>query len=152
MANSTKQQTVRVVETPNGDVRITQPKGRRRTGVNILLQPDDLVREQMGGFANFLKEYAVVGLAIGFIIGLQAQALVRQLVDSFVTPLLTLLVGESLQSKKLVVHGAAVNAVTFAWGKFLYVLIDFLFVMLFIYLIVKLFRLDKFRKQKEEKK
>lgn len=120
--------------------------------MNILLQPDDLVREQMGGFANFLKEYAVVGLAIGFIIGLQAQALVRQLVDSFVTPLLTLLVGESLQSKKLVVHGAAVNAVTFAWGKFLYVLIDFLFVMLFIYLIVKLFRLDKFRKQKEEKK
>lgn len=139
-----------VVETPDGTVKITRPKGPRRHGVTVLLGSDDLVREQVGGFVSFLRKHAVVGLAIGFIIGLQAQTLVKQLVDSFITPLLTLIVGPDLQSRQLTVHGA--NPVTFAWGRFVYVLVDFMFVLFFIYLIVKLFNLDKLESTKKGKK
>ena len=138
-----------VVATGEG-MKVVAPKHRRkhlrRSSVQILLEePDDLVREQVGGFVNFIREHAVVGVAIGFIVGLQAQTLIKQLVTSFITPILTLLVGPDLQKKQLVISGT--NPVTIAWGEFLYTLADFLVVLLFIYLVVKVFRLDKLDKK-----
>jgi len=110
----------------------------------VLLDPDDLVRTQVGGFVTFLREHAVVGVAIGFIIGLQAQTLVKQLVTSFITPIMTLIVGPHLINKAWVINGS--RHVAFEWGQFVYSLADFLSVLLFIYLIVKFFKLDKFDK------
>jgi large conductance mechanosensitive channel len=141
--------TAVVVATGEG-IKVVPSKHRkkhpRRSSVQILLEePDDLVREQVGGFVNFIREHAVVGVAIGFIVGLQAQTLIKQLVSSFITPVLTLLVGPDLQKKQLVITGS--NPVTFAWGEFLYTLADFLVVLLFIYLVVKFFRLDKLDKK-----
>jgi len=113
--------------------------------VEVLLEdPDRLVRHQVGGFIDFIREHAVVGVAIGFIVGLQAQTLIKQLVTSFVTPLLNLIVGSGLQKKEWVIDGK--SSLAFAWGALVYSLIDFLFVLLFIYLIVKLFKLDKLDK------
>src|SRR5581483_8726146 len=101
----------------SGDVKVVTPRRVHHGSVrNLLEDPDDIVREQFGGFVKFLRDHAVVGVAIGFIVGLQAQTLIKQLVDSFVTPLLTLLVGPDLQNKRLVLHNAA--SVSFAWGKF----------------------------------
>ena len=108
-------------------------------------EPDDLMRVQLGGFINFLSEHAVVGVAIGFIVGLQAQTLIKQLVSSFVTPLFSLLVGQNLQNDRITIHGT--DPVVFAWGAFLYTLADFVVVLLFIYLVVKIFRLDKLDKK-----
>jgi large-conductance mechanosensitive channel len=113
---------------------------------NALLDPaDDMVREQFGGFLKFLRDHAVVGVAIGFIVGLQAQTLIKQLVASFVTPLLTLIVGPNLEHRQWVVDSR--THVVFAWGEFLYTLSDFLVVLLFIYLVVKFFQLDKLDKK-----
>jgi len=114
--------------------------------VEVLLEdPDRLVRKQVGGFIDFIREHAVVGVAIGFIVGLQAQTLIKQLVTSFVTPLLNLIVGSGLQEKQWkIAHGSHVQSL--AWGAFVYSLVDFLVVLLFIYLIVKTFRLDKLDK------
>lgn len=116
---------------------------------SVLLEPDDLVREQVGGFVNFLRDYAVVGLAVGFIIGLQAQTVVKQLVDSFVTPLLTVIIGQDVQDKTLSIASGNHHA-EMAWGKFVYVLLNFIFVMIFIYAIVKLLKLDKLAKKKKK--
>lgn len=118
--------------------------GRHET-VNVFLDSDDIVRAQVGGFVTFIREHAVVGVAIGFIIGLQAQTLVKQLVTSFVTPFLTLVVGAKLQARTLIVHPGP-HQITFAWGQFVYALADFVVVLFFIYLIVKLFSLDKLDK------
>ncbi len=122
-------------------------KVRTRHGVTVLLDdPDVVVREQVGGFIQFLREHAVVGVAIGFIVGLQAQTLIKQLVDSFITPFLTLLLGTNLQNQSFTV-GSGADQVPFPWGKFVYVLVDFLVVLLFVYLVVKIFRLDKLDKK-----
>jgi len=43
----------------------------------ILDEPDELVRRQFGGFVNFIREKAVVGLAVGFVIGQQAQGFIN---------------------------------------------------------------------------
>lgn len=138
----------RVVETSAGEVKITRPKGSRRTGVTVLLEPDDIVRQQAKGFVNFLREHAVVGLAVGFIIGLQAQTFMRQLVDSFVTPMLTFLLGNDLIKKQFVLHKDGAT-LAFTWGQFVYAFVNFLFVVLVVYLLVKLFRLDKLDKPKK---
>jgi large-conductance mechanosensitive channel len=138
-----------VVHTQAGDLHITQhaaPKGRKPKITVLLEQPDDVIRNQVGGFVNFLREHAVVGLAVGFIIGQQAQGLIKQLVDSFVTPLLSVWFGSNLKDKKFFIGGVHPEGVT--WGMFVYTFINFLFVLLFIYVIIRLFNLDKLDKPK----
>ena len=100
----------------------------------------------VGGFINFLKEYTVVGLAIGFVIGTQAQVLVKQLVASFIDPLFKLLVGGQLLSQRYAVLHFRDRSAVFGWGAFAYSLLSFVFVLAAIYLIVKLLRLDKLKK------
>jgi len=143
-----KQTETKVVQTASGEVRVTQPKGQRHHGVTVLLDSDDILREQVGGFTNFLREYAVVGLAIGFIIGQQANAVVKQLVVSFVQPWLQMLFGKDLGKRTATIyHGTTPIAVP--WGAFVYTFIEFLFVAVTIYVVVKLFRLDKLKKRKD---
>jgi len=133
-----------IIATGEG-VKIVAGKQYHR-GVDVLLEPDDLVREQAAGFSNFLREYAVVGLAAGFIIGQQANGVAKQLVDSLVQPWIEVVFGTNLSSRFATVHHGQ-TPIKVAWGGFLYALIDFFFVVLVIYLVIKLFRLDKFRKK-----
>jgi large-conductance mechanosensitive channel len=145
-----QEKTQTVVATGEG-IKVVTPKPSRkhihRSSVQILLEePDDIVREQVGGFFNFLREHAVVGVAIGFIVGLQAQTVIKQLVTSFITPLLNLILGQNLQNDGITVHDGT-GHVVFFWGAFLYSLADFLVVLLSIYLVVKVFQLDKFDKK-----
>lgn len=141
-----------VVTTSAGNVHIIQPGGpkhRRKPKVTVLVgNTDDVVREQFGGFVNFLREYAVVGLAIGFIVGQQAQAVIKQLVASFIDPLISLVFnGTKLSTSTFHLHwGGRTEA--FSWGAFVYTLIDFLFILAAIYAMIKLFKLDKFAKKK----
>ena len=44
-----------------------------------------------GEFMNFLKEYSIIGLAIGVIIGAKAGELVKSVVDGLMMPLVGLL-------------------------------------------------------------
>lgn len=140
---------MRVVEHADGSVHITQPKGKKKRNITISLDdPQDYVREGVGGFVDFLREKAVVGLAVGFIIGQQAQALIKQFVDSFVTPVLNVVVGADLQTRAIVI-GTGTNKAEITWGKFIYVLVSFIFVLITIYVVVKLFKLDKLDKPKK---
>ena len=103
----------------------------------------------VGGFLAFLRDYAVVGLAVGFVIGLQAQTLVKQLVASFIDPTFNLLFGQALSQRAFVTHFHG-RAVSYSWGAFAYALLDFLFVLGAIYAIVKIFNLDKLDKPKKK--
>lgn len=132
-------------------IRFEAPQSDRKSKPN----PAILVVQEVnpvGGFVNFLREHAVVGLAIAFIIGLQAQTLVKQLVGSFIDPAFQLFFGQSLQSRTFVLSFDGRN-IDFGWGSFVYQLLDFIFVLAAIYAIVKLFSLDKLDKpNKKDKK
>jgi len=128
-------------------VRIETPKSNRQKEpavVKIVAQEINPV----GGFINFLRDYAVVGLAVGFVIGLQAQTLVKQLVTSFIDPSFQLLFGQALQTRKHLVHLNG-HEQYFYWGAFVYALLDFLFVLAAVYAIVKIFNLDKLDRKKK---
>lgn len=133
-----------VVTTSSGSVHISQPAGssKRAPKVTVLVAPDDLVRNQVGGFVNFLREHAVVGLAVGFIIGQQAQTVIKSLVDSFITPTLSLIIGQDLLKKKFTVSNSS-GHIYYTWGSFVYGLVNFIFVLLAVYVIIKLLKLDK---------
>ncbi len=142
-------ETTRVI-TSGSSVKIETPQGRRqrKPKVTVFVQPDELVRGQAAGFVNFLREHAVVGLAVGFVIGAQAQTVVKQLTSSFIEPLFALLFGGqkiSAMSSSLTFRG---RTQVFTWGALAYVLINFLFVLAIIYIIIKFFKLDKLDKPK----
>jgi large conductance mechanosensitive channel len=147
MTAKPKQTSVKadVIATREG-VQVVQRTTHRRKGVTVLLDSDDILREQVGGFANFIREYAVVGLAVGFIVGQQANSVMKQLVTSFVDPWLRVLFGPALATRTAVLHHGR-DPVQMPWGAFLYAIIEFFFVAVAIYLVVKLLRLDKLKKQ-----
>lgn len=132
-------------------IRMEQPSSKRgskpKVQTVIVTAPDQFV----GGFIDFIREHAVVGLAIGFIIGVQAQALVRQLVDSFISPAFTLLFGQALAARNFTIEWNDRTA-NFGWGAFAYGLLNFLFVLAAIYALFKFLKLDKLDKVKEDKK
>lgn len=150
MAKATKPETVtEVIDTPQGQVKVTRPKQHK--GIAVVLDTDEVVREQASGFANFIREYAVVGLAVGFIVGQQASAVMKQMVASFVDPWLTIAFGTDFKDKVAVVH-RGITPVKVPWGMFVYTLVELFVVLVMIYLLIKLFRLDKLKPKDKEKK
>lgn len=125
-------------------VRIETPKSDRNKP-KVVVSPEIIPGT---GFIQFLREHAIVGLAIGFVIATQVQALVKLLVDSFINPAFQLLLGQALTSRKfmLTFHG---RSVPFAWGGFAYGLLDFLFVLAAVYLLVKFLNLEKLDRPKK---
>ena len=142
-----KQNTTHVV-TSGTTIRLEQPassRQRKQSTTKVIIQEVN----PMGGFVNFIREHAVVSLAVGFAIATQAQALIKQLISSFIDPLYALL----FNTEKLSTHTATFRfhdrAQAFAWGAFVYALIDFMFVLAAIYAIIKIFNLDKLDKKKD---
>ncbi len=109
----------------------------------------DILSEPVGGFVTFLREHAIVGLAVGFVVGSQVQGIVKQATDSFINPLFQLLFSgnKSLTSRTFTLHFASRHA-NFAWGAFAYDMIDFIFVLAAIYIVIRIFSLDKLDKKK----
>jgi large conductance mechanosensitive channel len=107
-----------------------------------------LAAQPVNGFVNFLREQAVVGLAIGLIIGTQAKDVVNTLTASFINPLAGLLIPGSgnLAAKQFAIHyGSKVGE--FGWGAFASSLINFIIVAAVVYFVIKGLRLDKLDKK-----
>lgn len=125
-----------------------QDDSKKRSSRNRSLSAD-LITQPVGGFTDFLREKAIVGLAVGFVLGTQVQTVVKQLISSFIDPLFQLLLpGEkTLSSRTFTLHFNGRHA-DFGWGAIVYALLDFLFIAAAIYAIIKIFQLDKLDKPK----
>src|SRR5579875_1812458 len=133
------------INTTGGTVRITQPASgaRRSTRSKAAVVVDVVTPPAVDGFLAFLREHAVVGLAVGLVIGTQIKAIVDSLNNGFISPLFGLFFGgASLQRHATTVHWHG-RAVSLAWGALVYQVVDFIFVMIVLYAIIKLFKLDK---------
>jgi large conductance mechanosensitive channel len=88
----------------------------------------------MSGFRKFILRGNLVDLAVAVVIGTQFSDLVKQFVDSFVTPLLALVGGKpNLNSLVL-----TVNNTPFKYGAFLTQVISFLISAAVIYFMIVL--------------
>jgi large-conductance mechanosensitive channel len=132
-------------------IRIEQPKSSRQQKPNITVV---MAQEHnpVGGFVDFLREHAIVGLAVGFAIATQMQAVVKQLIASFINPLYGLLFnGQQLSTLSTTLHWHG-RSEQFLWGAFVYDLVDLIFVLAIIYMVIKILHLDNLDKPKTEKK
>ncbi len=109
---------------------------------------------RVGDFMSFVREQGVVGMAVGLAIGTAAGATVKQIVEGFINPAITLLVGSQedlMKEKWKVVIKESGREVEFAWGAVLSSVITLLATALVIYLVVRVVRLDRLDKKKEQK-
>lgn len=148
MAEKSDERAVHI-NTTGGQVRLSQPEGssrrRRPSKAKVVVE---VVKPT--GFIGFLREHAIVGLAIGFVVGTQVQSIVKQLIDGFINPLSQLLFpgNKALSSRTFTLHFDNRHA-NFGWGLLVYQLINFLFILFVIYLIIKILKLDKLDKPKK---
>lgn len=97
-------------------------------------------------FMDFLNEYKIIGLAIGFIMGFASTALVKSLVDNIVMPLVTAFIPGGAWKTATLKLGPAV----ISWGAFLGDFINFLVIAIVVFFVFKKFLnyvklRDKFR-------
>ncbi len=106
-------------------------------------------KRKKSGFADFIREQGVVGLAIGLVLGIQVKALVDQAITSFINPLLGLVLpGEGDLNNKHFALSIGDKQAIFNYGTFIYVFMSFMAVALVIYFTYKFLRLDKLTKKK----
>lgn len=111
-----------------------------------------------GEFKTFIAKGNVVDLAVALVIGTAFNKIVSQLVDSFITPLIGIILGGfSLNDWKWVYKEAVLAEdgetvleaeIAFTYGTFLQVVIDFLIIALTVFVVVKLY--TRVRKHLEE--
>ncbi len=106
------------------------------------------INKHAGGFGDFIRDYGVVGLAIGFVFGAQVKSVVDVFTASIINPLLGLILPGTgnLNQKTLVVNVFEKQAV-FGWGLFLSTLISFFIVAIIVYFTFKIFNLEKLAKK-----
>ena len=141
-----KKQTSNQVQivTQGSNIRLEQASSSRQAKQSkpkiIVSVAQDII--PVGNFLDFLRQHAVVGLIIGFVIGGQVQSLVKQLIQSFLDPVTHLLFGQALSQRTFTLHfhGRYAN---FSWGALVYSFIIFLFVIVTMYIFIKFLKLDK---------
>jgi large conductance mechanosensitive channel len=84
-------------------------------------------------FREFLKEYKVMGLAVAFIMGIAATALVQSLVNDIIMPIVTPFIpGGEWKTATL-----AIGPILIKWGSFLSQSINFIILAFVVFMIAK---------------
>ena len=86
-------------------------------------------------FMDFISKYKVLGLAVGFIMGVYLGLLVQALVKDFLLPAIGLAIPGM---KDMATYAATVASQVFGIGDFLVALITFIIVAFVVFLIVKI--------------
>ncbi len=84
-------------------------------------------------FRDFLKEYKVIGLAVGFVMATATTALVNSLVKDIIMPILSPILATGALTEATV----ALGPITIAYGAFLSALINFVIIAAIIFIVVK---------------
>jgi large conductance mechanosensitive channel len=89
-------------------------------------------------FKEFLDEYKIIGLAVAFIIGVAATALVTSLVNNVVMPVVTPFIpGGAWQNATVTIPTGVSSAMVIGWGAFAGSLINFIIIALVVFIIAK---------------
>lgn len=119
-------------------------------------------RKFWGEFKTFIAKGNVVDLAVALVIGTAFNKIVSQLVDSFITPLIGIMLGGfSLNDWKWIYKEAVYDVdgetvleaeIAFTYGTFLQTVIDFLIIAFTVFVVVKIYTRIKKRIEEEAKR
>ena len=85
-------------------------------------------------FMDFLKKYQVIGLAVAFVMGAAATALVNAVVKDLVMPIIAVLVPGGDWQKAML----QIGPINFGVGDFVAAIVNFLIIAVVVFLIVKM--------------
>lgn len=106
------------------------------------------VNKQASGFADFIRNQGVIGLAIGLAIGSVASGTVTTIVKGFVNPIVQLAIGTQQRLESQVWHvDLWGRQADFLWGAALSSLMTLTATVFVIYLIVHFAKLDRLNKK-----
>lgn len=88
-------------------------------------------------FKKFIARGNVMDMAVGIIIGAAFTAIVSSLVDDMINPLIGAVIGGMDFSNLSLTLGAGEFAATFAYGKFIMSVLNFLIIAWVVFLLVK---------------
>lgn len=120
--------------------------------------PPEVRRKLAQEFFDFLKTFGIIGLAIAFVIGQAASRLVTAFVNDIIDPIIGFfLPAGSLETMSIKVTNLAGSTTEFKYGDLISNIIDFLIIVLIVFLAYKQlskFKLveDKTKPAEEEKK
>ena len=84
-------------------------------------------------YLNFLKEYRIVGLALGVVIGTASTQLVNSFVNHIIMPIFSAFIPGGKWKQAVLELGP----VKLAWGPFVSELLNFLILALAVFIVVK---------------
>lgn len=95
-------------------------------------------------FKEFLKEYRVIPLAIAFIMGVAATALIQSIVNNLIMPLITPFIpGGAWQTATF-----SIGLIVIGWGALLAAFINFVIIAFVVFMIAKfIFKEEKVTKK-----
>jgi large conductance mechanosensitive channel len=105
-----------------------------------------MMKKQIYGFMDFVREQGVVGLAVGLVLGTAVKSVVDSLVQNIINPIVGLLLGSQ---QGLVGLGVTVSGARVKYGEFLNTVIQFLIMAAVVYFIVKGLKLDRLDRKKD---
>ncbi|MFA5420449.1 MAG: MscL family protein [Patescibacteria group bacterium] len=105
----------------------------RRIGMEDLRKVKDAPKSFFTGLLQFLKEYSIIGLAIGVVVGQATKDLVDSMVKGFFMPIIELIVSKDKYENLTF----AINDVVFDIGKIISSTLTFLIIMTILYLLIK---------------
>jgi len=138
------------VAASGGPITLNKPNSRRKPRPSAARAVAQEINPAQG-FLEFLKSHNVITIAVGFIIAFQSQALVKQLVSSFIDPLFKLFFGQNLNAKLVTLHFNG-RTEQLTWGAFMYATLNFVFILFAIFIIVKITKLDRLDEPSKYKK
>lgn len=96
-------------------------------------EPENQKKNFWDSFREFLKQYSVIGLAIGVVMGTAVNQLIQTIVQGFITPLIGLVLpNQGLQKLAFTLRGSE-----FRFGSIIDATLQFVIVALLIYIVVK---------------
>jgi large conductance mechanosensitive channel protein len=114
--------------------------------------PEVRAPKVLQGFVDFVREQGVVGLAVGLILGFAAKSLVDSAVNNLFNPIVGFLTGGvSLENKTWCITKDVNDtcATNMGYGQFISDLISFLVVVLLVYMVFKMLKLERLDKKKD---
>jgi len=86
-----------------------------------------------GEFREFLNQYAIVGMALAFVMGAASKDLMKSLVENIIMPIITPFVPAGGWAESKLILGPFV----FKWGPFVAELLNFAILAVLVFLIAK---------------
>lgn len=123
---------------------------RREVTLNVPIVKVPKVMSPLQGFVDFVREQGVIGLAVGFVLGVAAKGVVDAIVNNGINPIVGLYGdGGTLADKFWCMKSVAGECTNkLGYGAIVNQLINFLIVAAVIYFIIKMLKLEKIDKKK----